>query len=173
MILRHISDVFYGSPFSSKKPGEQEQKREERLNVIFIYRFFFANSKSSWLTSPRRPKSEFRSKEQKFLRHWLLCRWQNQRTEVDLTDFWDTFSLFIMNEVIRCFHQCRIFDFLRNICYGTIIYFFLIIEEFVIRVISFFGGWFCHSASQRRTTNLAFLKEFSGIFKKKPNLQHV
>ena len=62
------------TPFSSKKPGEQEQKREERLNVIFIYRFFFANSKSSWLTSPWRPKSEFRSKEQKFLRHWLLCR---------------------------------------------------------------------------------------------------
>ena len=41
-------------------------------------------------------------------------------------------------------------------------------EDFVIRVISYFGGSFCHFASQRRSTNLAFLKEFSEIFKKKP-----
>ena len=36
------------------------------------------------------------------------------------------------------------------------IYFVLINEEFVIRVISYFGGSFCYSASQRRSTNLAF-----------------
>ena len=52
---------------------------------------------------------------------------------------------------------------------GASIYFVLINEEFVIRVISYFSGSFCHSASQRRSTNLAFLKGFS----KKPNLQHV
>jgi hypothetical protein len=42
----------------------------------------------------------------------------------------------------------------------------LINEEFINRFISYFGGSFGHSASQRRSTNLAFLKEFSEIFKK-------
>ena len=36
-------------------------------------------------------------------------------------------------------------------------------EDFAIRVISYFGGFFCHFASQRRSTNLAFLKEFLRI----------
>ena len=40
-------------------------------------------------------------------------------------------------------------------------------EDFVIRVISYFGGSFCYFASQRPSTNLALLKEFSEIFKKK------
>ena len=40
------------------------------------------------------------------------------------------------------------------------------INFFLIRVISYFGRSFCHSASQRHSTNLAFLKGFSGIFKK-------
>ena len=40
------------------------------------------------------------------------------------------------------------------------IFFVLINDEFMIRVITYFGGSFCHSASQRRSTKLAFLKEF-------------
>ena len=39
-------------------------------------------------------------------------------------------------------------------------------EYFVIRVTSYFGGLFRHFASQRRSTNLVFLKKFLEIFKK-------
>ena len=38
--------------------------------------------------------------------------------------------------------------------------FVLINKEFMIRVITYFGGLFCHSAGQRRLTNMAFLKGF-------------
>ena len=50
--------------------------------------------------------------------------------------------------------------------YGTIT-FVLIKEEFVIRVITCFGGSLC----QRRYINLALLN--TGDFQKKVNLQHV
>ena len=43
------------------------------------------------------------------------------------------------------------------------LFFVLINEEFMIHVITYFGGSFCHSTSQRRSTKLAFLK---GFFKK-------
>ena len=90
---------------------------------------------------PLRQHVENNNKYSKFkIQHILICL---------------GYYLIITKQTVHTFH--KITKVVTNI------FFVLINEEFMIHVITSFGGSFCHSASQRRSTKLAFLK---GFFKK-------